>query len=199
MATKTIKKVTLEERVDRFKENVSEINDQAIIATDKLVEISLKSGAKWQKLMSKVIDRGTDLFEKQTDLTLDILEGVKDQYTTGNKQFRNLLGLNESKAKKAKRLQKKKASAAKKAVAAVETSIEDLLPAKNDLKALQGIGPKVEGLLNNAGIHSYEDLANASVETLQNVLQDAGSRYQSMDPSNWIVLAQEALAGPNNK
>ncbi|MEL6256670.1 MAG: hypothetical protein AAFR87_32015 [Bacteroidota bacterium] len=56
MATKTIKKVTLEERVDRFKENVSEINDQAIIATDKFVEISLKSGAKWQKLMSKDIE-----------------------------------------------------------------------------------------------------------------------------------------------
>ncbi|MEL6252034.1 MAG: helix-hairpin-helix domain-containing protein, partial [Bacteroidota bacterium] len=137
------------------------------------------------------------LFE--TDLTLDILEGVKDQYTTGNKQVRNLLGLNESKAKKAKRLQKKKRAAAKKANVATETSIEDLLPAKDDLKVLQGIGPKVEELLNNAGIYSYEDLANASVETLQNILQDAGTRYQSMDPSNWIVLAQEAIAGPNNK
>lgn len=199
MATKTIKKINLEERVDRFKGNVSEFNDQAILTADRLVDISLKSGAKWQKLMAKVIDRSADLFEKQQDLTLNILEGVKDQYTTGNKQVRHLLGLNESKAKKAKKLQNKKQSVAQKAVAVVESTIEDLLPKKDDLKKVKGIGPKVEELLNKAGIHSYKELANTSVEKLQNILQAAGTRYQSMDPSSWIGLAKKAAAGTNNK
>lgn len=199
MATKTVKKITLEERVDKVKANIAEINKQAILTTDKMVDISLESGNKWLKLMSKVIDRGTDLLEKQQDLTLDVLEGVKGQYTSGNKQFRNLLGLNESRAKKAKRLQKKGRSAVAKVADVVEGTIDDLLPAKDNLKEVQGIGPKVEVLLNNAGIHSYEDLANASVESLQAILQNAGTRYQSMDPSNWIKLAQEAVAAPNNK
>ncbi|MEM6805304.1 MAG: helix-hairpin-helix domain-containing protein [Bacteroidota bacterium] len=195
MATKTIKKVSFEERVDKVKENIADLNEQAILTTDKMVDISLESGAKWLKLMSKVIDKGTDLLERQQDLTLNVLEGVKGQYTTGNKQFRHLFGLNESRAKKAKKLQNKKRALARKA----ESTIDDLLPAKDNLKEVQGIGPKVEVLLNNAGIYSYEDLASASIESLQAVLQTAGTRYQSMDPTNWIKLAQEAVAAPNNK
>jgi len=41
---------------------------------------------------------------------------------------------------------------------------------RDDLKLLVGIGPMLEGLLNDAGITTYEALANSSVERLQDIL-----------------------------
>ena len=32
---------------------------------------------------------------------------------------------------------------------------------KDDLKRIEGVGPKIESLLNDGGIYSYSDLANA--------------------------------------
>ena len=203
MASKTTEKVTLQQRVDSVKAGISEFHEEALTTAHKMVDISLESGAKWQKLMSKVVDKGTGLFEKQQDMTFDALEEVKSQYVTGSKRFMKLLGLDQTKAKKAAKLQKEGASrgrkTVKKAVKRAEQTIDDVLAQTQDnLKELKGIGPKIESLLNEAGIHSFDELANASVKTLQGVLQNAGSRYQSMDPKTWKKLAQEAIANRNN-
>jgi predicted flap endonuclease-1-like 5' DNA nuclease len=63
---------------------------------------------------------------------------------------------------------------------------------KDDLKVVEGIGPKIEGLLNAGGIHTFAQLATAKVDRLKEILHDAGSRYQMHDPSTWPV--QSALA-----
>ena len=47
---------------------------------------------------------------------------------------------------------------------------------KDDLKAIEGIGPKIEQLLHNAGIKTWESLANTSVEKIQSILDDAGGQ-----------------------
>jgi predicted flap endonuclease-1-like 5' DNA nuclease len=66
-------------------------------------------------------------------------------------------------------------------------------PAKrDDLKIVEGIGPKIEGLLNAGGIYTFDQLATTKVEQLKEILNDAGSRYQIHDPSTWP--AQSALA-----
>lgn len=177
MANKTIEKGTLEQRVDQLKSGVNLIHDEALHATEKVVDLSLASGEKWQKLMTKVLHTGTDLIEKQTDFAFNTLEEVKDQYLAGNKRFIKLIGLDLSKIRKAASLRGR----------------------KDNLKEIQGIGPKVESLLNKAGITSFDELANSSIESLQSVLQDAGASYQSMDPAPWIQLAQEAVIKRNNK
>ncbi|MDV7398967.1 hypothetical protein RZS08_46595, partial [Arthrospira platensis SPKY1] len=38
---------------------------------------------------------------------------------------------------------------------------------QDDLKLVEGVGPKIEGLLNEAGIHTWADLANADLDKLQ--------------------------------
>ena len=63
----------------------------------------------------------------------------------------------------------------------------------NDLKFIEGIGPKIEGLLNDAGINSWKDLADAPIEKLQSVLEEAGSRYKLHDPTTWSKQAQLAV------
>ncbi len=66
---------------------------------------------------------------------------------------------------------------------------------KDDLKAIEGIGPKIEGLLDNADIKTWEALANASVERIQRILDDAGDRYKLADPGTWPRQARLAADG----
>lgn len=65
----------------------------------------------------------------------------------------------------------------------------------NDLKIVEGIGPKIEGLLNDAGINTWSDLAGTSVERLTEILNAAGERYRLADPSTWPKQAELAASG----
>ena len=55
----------------------------------------------------------------------------------------------------------------------------------DDLKRIEGIGPRVEGLLNNSGIHTWKQLADSEVDGLKNILNVAGGRYRDMNPTSW--------------
>lgn len=65
----------------------------------------------------------------------------------------------------------------------------------DDLKAIEGIGPKIAELLNNSNINSWKQLAETNVTTLQSILDKAGKRYQLADPSTWAKQAALAQAG----
>jgi ribosomal protein L13 len=62
----------------------------------------------------------------------------------------------------------------------------------DDLKIIEGIGPKIEELLNAAGIITYSDLASADVTKLEEILTAAGPRYSIHKPTTWPT--QSALA-----
>lgn len=63
---------------------------------------------------------------------------------------------------------------------------------KDDLKIVEGIGPKIEELCNKAGIYTFADLASTPVVKLKGILDAAGSRFQMHDPTTWPE--QSALA-----
>lgn len=65
----------------------------------------------------------------------------------------------------------------------------------NDLKVVEGIGPKIEGLLKADGINTWADLAAADVARIQIVLDNAGSRYKLAQPRTWPKQASLAAAG----
>lgn|SRR5688572_695474 len=65
--------------------------------------------------------------------------------------------------------------------------------AVDDLVKIEGIGPKVAGILNQAGITTFEALANANPEEVQRVLNEAG--LQMMKPEGWIEQARLAARG----
>jgi len=69
----------------------------------------------------------------------------------------------------------------------------------DDLKKIEGIGPKIEELLHNADIKSFADLAAADVNTLKEILNNAGSRYQMHDPSSWPMQSDMAAKGEWDK
>ncbi len=66
---------------------------------------------------------------------------------------------------------------------------------KQDLKVVEGIGPKIEELLNQNGIYSFTQLAHSSVEVLKEILLEAGPRFHMHEPASW---PKQALLAANN-
>ncbi len=67
--------------------------------------------------------------------------------------------------------------------------------AKEDLKKVEGIGPKIAELLNNAGINTFAQLGATEVDRIKEILAEAGSRYAAHNPSTWPKQAQMAADG----
>lgn len=65
----------------------------------------------------------------------------------------------------------------------------------DDLKKIEGIGPKIAEVFVNAGIDSFEKLAKASADDLKAILDEAGSQFSSHDPGTWPKQAGLAAEG----
>ena len=57
---------------------------------------------------------------------------------------------------------------------------------------IEGVGPKIEGLLKDGGITTWEELANAPTEKVQAILDEAGPRYRMHSPATWAKQAKLA-------
>ncbi len=68
-------------------------------------------------------------------------------------------------------------------------------PVPDDLKIIEGIGPKIEELLNREGILTFAQLAAASVESIKTILDAAGPRFQIHDPGTWPEQSAMARDG----
>ena len=69
----------------------------------------------------------------------------------------------------------------------------------DDLKKIEGIGPKIAELLIQAGIKTFTDLSATKKTDLKNILEAAGNRYKMHDPSTWPKQAKLAAKGKWNK
>lgn len=66
---------------------------------------------------------------------------------------------------------------------------------ENDLKIVEGIGPKIEGLFHNFDIKTWLTLADTSVAKCQEVLDSGGDRFKVHDPASWPMQARMAYEG----
>ncbi len=71
------------------------------------------------------------------------------------------------------------------------SEVEQLSP--DDLKRIEGIGPKISGLLQAAGIATFAKLASTDVVHLLQIVRDAGITIA--DPTTWPEQAALAAAG----
>nr|WP_284283781.1 helix-hairpin-helix domain-containing protein [Portibacter lacus] len=65
----------------------------------------------------------------------------------------------------------------------------------DDLKKVEGIGPKIAEIFNEAGILTFADLAATDADKLSEILAAAGNRYKSHNPTTWPKQAELAAAG----
>ena len=66
---------------------------------------------------------------------------------------------------------------------------------KDDLKKIEGIGPKIQSLLHAGGIHTFAKLSKTKVSVVKAILVKAGPRFQMHDPSTWAQQAGLAAKG----
>lgn len=81
----------------------------------------------------------------------------------------------------------------------IATSIAADDSVKDNLTKVEGIGPKIKGLLNDDGIWSFAQLSESSIERLQNILDKAGPRYRVHKPKTWAKQAAMAAKGDWDK
>ena len=74
-----------------------------------------------------------------------------------------------------------------------DVAVEDVPSEPDVLKKLEGIGPKVEQVLNEAGITTYAELAKSDTDKLREILAEA--KLQMMNPDSWAEQAGLAAKG----
>ena len=102
------------------------------------------------------------------------------------------------KATKAKKTQTS-AAKAKPAKAATKKATAKKATKGDDLKRIEGIGPKIAGLLNEAGIATFDQLGKAPEKKLADVLQAAGARFRLANHKTWQEQAKLAAAGKSDE
>lgn len=80
-------------------------------------------------------------------------------------------------------------------VAPAPAASGDRKPQPKELEKVEGIGPKIAGLLIAEGILDLSDLAVAEVDRIKAILKAAGSRYATADPSTWPEQAALGARG----
>jgi small subunit ribosomal protein S6 len=69
----------------------------------------------------------------------------------------------------------------------------------DNLKRIEGIGPKIAEVLKAAGIASFSKLASMKPEEVKDVLIAAGDRFSFQDPTTWPAQADLAAKGDWDK
>ena len=137
-----------------------------------------------QKEVEENVQKEQEKEKEETKKTIQATNAKVELATLGDlaafSQLKDQIAENESKPKA-----EEKPAKAKKASNA----------GGDDLKLVEGIGPKIEELLHNAGISTFNDLAVAELDKLKEILEEAGSRYKMHDPTTWSKQAQLAADG----
>lgn len=79
-----------------------------------------------------------------------------------------------------------------KAILLPDTMPKGALPPPGELTIVEGIGPKVEAVLQAAGIHTLQQLARTPPSELKAILVSAGNRISN--PETWPKQAKLAAA-----
>ncbi len=66
---------------------------------------------------------------------------------------------------------------------------------QDDLKIVEGIGPKISDMFSDAGIKTWKALSDTAVADCQKVLDGGGNRYKVHDPASWPMQAKMAYEG----
>lgn len=66
---------------------------------------------------------------------------------------------------------------------------------EDDLKVVEGIGPKISEMFNNSGIRTWKALSETAVARCQEILDGGGDRYKVHNPASWPMQSKMASEG----
>ncbi len=61
---------------------------------------------------------------------------------------------------------------------------------QDDLKVVEGIGPKIEEMFHKSGIKTWKELSEIAVAKCQQILDGGGERYKVHDPASWPMQSK---------
>lgn len=163
----------VQEVTEEAKAKVEETRQSMDEAYAKVVKIDIA------KTVSETVDKVTTTAKEKMDETRQTLDDVYSR---------------SIKAGAVKTVTKQANKVAINAKATVKVAAKAI--AKNDdLRVVEGIGPKMAEILNEAGIITFKQLATTKVAALREILATAGPRYNGHNPSTWARQAKLAAAG----
>lgn len=112
---------------------------------------------------------------------------AKKEKDTSNKEATKKATAKKDSAVKASKATGKKASAKKSTAKKSDEA--------DDLKKIEGVGPKIAQLLIDGGFATFAKVAKAKSDALKTILEEAGSRYRMHNPETWPAQAKMAAAG----
>lgn len=216
MATATKKRKTT--RKVSIKKSLVDLNSRLVNTSEEVIDGTVLTGEKYQKLFAKTVKKSEPIIEKQVDIVFDTLEELKDQYQTGAQRFRKLIGWKDIK-KSTKNTLKSIRKSAEDRVDAIQNEVQvraksvgiptkvksvqtkakkvtnKVAPAsknlQTDLKVIDGIGPKMEGILKAGGIKTVEGLAKSSVVQIEKAIAKSGSTFRAVNSESWLKQAKQ--------
>ncbi len=155
-----------------------------------------KNGEKlrWHEIITRVWKDGKVVDESYSNGSLeDLKEKIKKEEKKQKETGKKPGGKAEKKEKKTEK---------KSTPEAVQTGHEKKkikskpkVIKEDNLKLLEGVGPKVEEILKGKGILSFEQLAKTDSASLKKILSEAGRHFRMLDPGSWPAQARLAADG----
>jgi len=169
---------------ENLKDKVTE--NPVVKKVEKTTEdLKAKGAAKFNDLRKDVLGQAKKILNKGEEMVEEALDTEK----TTKKVKKNVAKAKKTVSATAK-VVTKKASAQAEKVAAAANAI-----AKDDLKVINGIGPKMEKLFNENGIETFAQLAKAGEAKIKAIIEKAGPVFKNVKISDWVKQAEELVKG----
>jgi predicted flap endonuclease-1-like 5' DNA nuclease len=155
-------------------------------------QAGLAADGKWDRLekLQDRLDGGRGKSKKTKSAKARFKKTTAKKAT--KKKTRSAKASVKSKSKRQTKASTKRNSRSNGSVSRVASS---MVAKKDDLTKVEGIGPAIEKLLNNAGVHSFNDLAKSNAAALNKILDAAGPRFNIHDPKSWPKQSGLAAKG----
>ncbi|NKI31508.1 helix-hairpin-helix domain-containing protein [Croceivirga thetidis] len=155
--SETIKEKVIENPIVQKVEKTAEnLKNQGVAKFNEVKEDALKQA-------KKVIDKGEDLVDDALKQTKKNVGKTKKTVT--------------AKATKTSKKASVKVAEVKQKAAKVESTVKAVI--KDDLKAIKGVGPKLERIFKENGIETFAQLAQATETKIKSILDEAGSTFKN--------------------
>jgi predicted flap endonuclease-1-like 5' DNA nuclease len=134
----------------------------------------------------------------------ELTSRLGDAETRAKKEAGDVEGLNRRIAELSSRLTDSESRARNASVAAAAAgglaaaAAYGFTPQKDghdDLELIEGIGPKINGLLQHAGINTFAKLAASPAAAIQEILDAAGPNFRLANPESWARQAALCVKG----
>jgi len=174
--------------IEKIKEVIKEVPVEVIKEIEIVKEIPIEVIKEVEKIVEVI---------KEVEIIKEI-EVIKEVEVEVVKEFDfdALAGMMESMEQvEVSRTEVQSGSKPKKVKAATKKKATKKKAKKDDLTKIEGIGPKIAGLLNADGIHTFKELAATKVKRLEGILDAAGPRYRMHIPKSWPSQSKLAASG----